>query len=194
MNLQEYQCPCCSAYFKNFSISTQQKFKITLDKDYIFYLITSRCESCHKNIRFLFNQIMISWNKQYENYYDRYVINKSNKQNKKYLYLYHPTQNKYIVKKMFDKSKSDVDVVITTEYFSELIDFKKQLCILPDKLYSFNRNTIFPNLLAQTMIINEAKKYNSDNLMSIYNTFFNNFRCLYKIKDWINFIKIINEN
>lgn len=195
MNISQYKCPNCSACFNNFSLFTQQQIKINLDKQYVFYLTTSRCENCKKDVRLFTNQITISWIKDYQFIYDKYVINKTKNKNKKYFYFYHPTKNKFIIQTMYNQLKNnDITTIITTQQFAQVIDFKKQMCVLPNKIFSFNKNTIFPNLLAQIIIINQSKKYQNSKLYSLYNTFFNNFCCLYKVKDWKNFIVNINEN
>jgi len=192
MRINNYKCPNCNTVFDNFFSYKSSNFDIILDKKYNFNLYNIYCDNCNNYVKILQHDIVIAWLEKYEYYYDKYVINKNSiiKTDRKYFYFYYPSNDKNIIKKMFDKIKNNyISSLIIPEKFHNVIDFDGEICLLPNEMFYYNNKNIFPNYLAEQIIINEANKYTNSRLYSCYNTFFYNFNLLYKIKNWNNFMK-----
>lgn len=195
MKISNYKCPNCNTVFDNFFSYKYSIITLELDKKYNFNLYNIYCDNCKNYVRILQNDIVIAWLEKYEYLYDKYVINKNKNitSDKTYFYFYYPTNDLDIIKKMFDKIKKNyISSLIIPEKYHNIIDYNGEICLLPNEMFYYNNKTIFPNYLAEQIIINEANKYNNSKLYSCYNTFFYNFNLLYKIKSWKNFIKSIN--
>lgn len=196
INIDEYFCPNCNKKFQFNSPCETQKNFVQLDKKYQYLHINTFCNNCKKNISGIFLQKIILWLQQYQQYYKNYVKNYFVAEHKNYLYTYFPFTNDDIIDGMFKFVNYDkIDVIVALQGQQKYIDgLKKQICILPIKMFYCNQNNIFPNYLAQTIIINQSNKLSDCKLYSFYNTFFNKFDLLYGLNDWQKLKLIINND
>lgn len=192
MKENKYKCPNCGMIFDIFSQTKEEKLDLILDKKYSFDLYNIYCENCKKTIRILESDIIVAWDSEYEFSFEKYTINKNIniKSNKKYFYFYYPNNDKYTVQKMFKKiNKDNISCLIIPEKFHDVINFSGETCVLPNQLFYYNNQSIFPNYLAEKIIINESNKHENSELFSCYNTFFYKFNLLYNVLDWKKLIK-----
>ena len=196
IDLFQYKCPNCNKYFSYLTNYFTNKTKIKLDKTYQYEMVNFFCNNCKKSINGIQLEQLVLWNEDYEFYYDKFVTNKNNRivEGKQFLYLFFPYNDQKTIKSILNFIKLEkFDAIIIPEYFKKYIAWEKQLCILPTSMFEYNYKKIYPNYLAQKIIINQANIFLNSKIYSIYNTFFYKFNILYGIKDWKKLKLMIND-
>lgn len=198
MILSQLTCPSCNLVFKDTLFTKDSKNSIQLDKTYYYDFVQLFCPNCKQQICIFCYDKPILWNKKDQYAYSNFITTKNSLKflNKKFLYLYYPIRNQKIVYEFLSYINFDkFDCVITTQQFSEkLVNFQKQLCVIPNYLFAHLQNTFLPNYFVQKIIIRQSQKFDKPILYSTYCTFFNCFQLLYKQKNWNVLKKYLNKS
>lgn len=194
MEISAYNCPNCKRSFSPISDYNVFSKQVVLDVEKKYQYINVFCDKCLTQINGLILDQAIFWNAKYQYYYDKYVKNLSSKtNNKKYLYAYFPYCEQGVVKSLFSFIKTEqFDVLVIPQYLAKFIQWDKQICLLPSNMFAGMFNTIYPNYLAQMILLKQAQKYDGSLLYSLYYTFCEKFNILYNIKKWQKFKILLN--
>lgn len=197
MILSQLICPVCKIPFNDRMFVKQLKNTIQLDQIYHYNYLQLFCPHCKQQICVFDYNKPILWRKSDQYSYGQFLkISKNTKMlNKKFLYLYYPCTQQFIIDGLckyidFDK----FDAIITTQDFeNRLKNIDKQLCIIPNYLFSHLKNNLMPNYFIQRIIIRQSQKFDQPILCSSYFTFFNCFHIIYKQKNWNLIKKYLNK-
>lgn len=188
MNLIQLICPSCNLNFNTKTIFSQSQIKISLDKQYVCDYIQLFCFNCKQQICVFNYDTPILWKKNDQYSYSKFLKIKKNTSfsNKKFLYLYYPCRQKFLIDgicKQIDFNKFDA-IITTQDFANNLVNVDKQLCVIPNYLFSHLHNNLLPNYFVQKIIIRQTQKFDKPILYSTYYTFFNCFQLMYKSKKW----------
>lgn len=188
MIISQLICPSCKLNFNDRIYFIQDKKSIQLDKTYYYDYIELFCPNCKQQICIFCNEEPILWRKKDQYSYTNFLKKKKNTNfsNNKFLYLYYPCRQKFIIDglcKHIDINSFD-SIITTQDFYYNLKDVDSQLCIIPNYLFQHLNKTLLPNYFIQKIIIRQTQKFENPILYSTYYTFFNCFQLIYKQKNW----------